>query len=311
MSDESAPPPESLHTELADLRRQLIALCQENQRLRASEERYQQLVELLPDPVIVHNGKVVLFANPAAARLYGVSHPQAMIDLPITRLVSPHEQSSVRERVQAVLAGQQVPVTEEQLLRQDGTSYWAEVTSTPLIYQDQRAAQVIVRDISERKQAEARLRQQNIFLTLLQEAVIQVLASADLNSVLRTIAQHAGQLLETPHVVIGLVDETRNHLDRTVGLGLLTQSLGTNLQPGEGLVGQVWLTGQPLIVNDYDLWSQHTTTFHPRTIRAVAGVPLIIEHQVIGVLSLAHHFETGRTFTPDDVSRLLMLRSIR
>ena len=51
-----------------------------------------------------------------------------------------------------------LPTLEEKFLRLDGTEIDVEVRAAPLIYQGKPAMQAVVRDISERKQAEESLR---------------------------------------------------------------------------------------------------------------------------------------------------------
>ena len=44
--------------------------------LRKSEERYRRLVEFSPEAIAVHDGRKLLFINPAGARLFGASAPR-------------------------------------------------------------------------------------------------------------------------------------------------------------------------------------------------------------------------------------------
>jgi PAS domain S-box-containing protein len=101
-----------LIAELIELRRQSVSAAAEIQRLRNSEERYHQLIELSPDAIIVHNGREVLFANPTAAQLIGAATPREMIGYPISKLVAPSDYAIVVERMRQVLAGVPVPLEE-------------------------------------------------------------------------------------------------------------------------------------------------------------------------------------------------------
>jgi len=76
------------------------------------------------------------------------------------------------------------------------------------------------------------------------------------------------------------------------------------LGPGEGLVGKVWQTGQPWMIDDYDAWSDRAPDFGYKLIRAVMGVPLKSDSQVVGVIGTAYGFESGRTFGEEEVELL-------
>jgi len=66
----------------------------------------------------------------------------------------------VRARIQQLYEKkQQLPLAEAQLLRVDGTEFSAEVTAASFIHAGHPMAQVVARDISERKRAEMTLRE--------------------------------------------------------------------------------------------------------------------------------------------------------
>ncbi len=125
-----------------------------------SEERYRLLFDLSPDAIVVYQDGKVVFANPAAARLLGAATPEELIGRPMLDLVHPdyHNLVTTRSREQTVKAGP-VPIVEEKFIRLDGTSIDVEVTAAPFRYQGNPAVLVIVRDITERRQAQEALRQ--------------------------------------------------------------------------------------------------------------------------------------------------------
>jgi PAS domain S-box-containing protein len=292
-----------LIAELDQLRQECQQRTVEIQQLRDSEERYQQLIEHSPDAILVHNGREVLFANPAAARLVGAATPQDLIGYPASQLVSAADQPTVAARIRQVLNGVPVPFIEERIVRLNGEVFDAEVSSYPLIYQGQRAAQVLARDITARKQAERALRQHNEYLAALQETTLGLLARHDVDSVLENIAKHAGQMLDTEHVFIALVAPDQTHLEAKISLGALRTAADVQLKPGEGVAGIVWQTGQPLLVEDYDAWTSRSGTFAHNIIRSVIGVPLISGDRVMGVLGGGLDRATTRILTAADLDQ--------
>jgi signal transduction histidine kinase len=67
---------------------------------------------------------------------------------------------------------------------------------------------------------------------------------------------------------------------------------------GEGLIGQVILTGEPLIVDDYDHWPGRNPAYVNPNPRAV-GVPLKWQGKIIGGMSVRNHAKAP-PFTPND-----------
>jgi PAS domain S-box-containing protein len=125
---------------------------------QASWEQYRTLVELSPDPIVVHGGGRLLYANSAAARLFGAASPAELVGTEVLARVAPDFRPIVQARIRAVtMERQSVPLIEERWLRLDGRPVDVEVAAAALIFQDQPAVQVIARDISGRRQAEAEL----------------------------------------------------------------------------------------------------------------------------------------------------------
>ncbi len=123
--------------------------------LRASEERFQALVESLPDAVAVYSEGKVVFANPAAARLVGAPDVAALLGRSIMDFVHPDSRELAIARSRRVLTEQiQLPFMEEKFLRIDGTPIDVEIATTGLRFAGRSSVQVIIRDIRERKQAE-------------------------------------------------------------------------------------------------------------------------------------------------------------
>lgn len=119
--------------------------------LRESEERYRQLIELCPDAIFVQADSHLVFANQAALRMFGAKTTDELFGRPISDLVCPAYRETVTDRMAQLRQGHPVPPIEEQFLRLDNTVIDVEVAAIPFIYKGQLAAQVVVRDISERK----------------------------------------------------------------------------------------------------------------------------------------------------------------
>jgi diguanylate cyclase (GGDEF)-like protein/PAS domain S-box-containing protein len=139
--------------------RMLASLERANQGLRAVEKRYQDLIELSPSGVLVHAEWKLVFANAAAARMFGAASPEALLGRDVFGLVHPDSRVLVRGRAQRYIAhGLAAPEGEQKLLRVDGSVFEGAVTSAPIQYEGRPAVLAIVNDITARKAAEERYR---------------------------------------------------------------------------------------------------------------------------------------------------------
>jgi PAS domain S-box-containing protein len=122
--------------------------------LAESERRYRELVELSPDAIFIQTEGKIAFINPAGVKLFGATRPEELLGLPALDLIHPDFKEIVAERMQ-VLRDEKTPVPriEEQYLRLDGSIVDVEVAVAPFVFQGKLGAQVMVRDITERKRA--------------------------------------------------------------------------------------------------------------------------------------------------------------
>jgi len=129
-----------------------------SQSLRESEERYQRLVELSPDAIIVHTEGSIVFVNGAGVRLLAATSSGELIGKPIINFVHADYRESVRKRIDQTLHENiEVPFAEEKFVRVDGVEIQVEVGAVPFIYENEPAVQVVARDISARKLIEEKL----------------------------------------------------------------------------------------------------------------------------------------------------------
>ncbi|MBW3585689.1 MAG: EAL domain-containing protein, partial [Cyanobacteria bacterium 0813] len=126
--------------------------------LQESEERYRRLVELSPEAIAVHSEGKIAYINAAGAKLLGASSPEALIGFPVLHFVHPNYVEIATERIRLVeIENQPLDLAEQKLIRFDGQIIDVEVAGIPATYQGSTAAQIIIRDVTERKRVERQL----------------------------------------------------------------------------------------------------------------------------------------------------------
>jgi PAS domain S-box-containing protein len=128
------------------------------EQLVESEERYRYMIDHSPDAILVHADGRFVFANQAAAELLAAESPSALVGLPIETIVHPDYRELAGDRAALEQRGQAVPLLEEKFIRLDGREIFVEVAGMPVRYENRAAGQIVVRDISRRKEAEEHLR---------------------------------------------------------------------------------------------------------------------------------------------------------
>jgi PAS domain S-box-containing protein len=134
---------------------------QTKEALLESEDRYRQLVEMSPDSIAIHQQGRIVYINTAGVKLFGAQNTQEMIGKSVLDLVHPDYRNNVIQRIEKTLIGENTPYYEEKFLKLDGTPMDVGVTAIPSVFQGKEATQVVVHNISERKRAEAEIKQKN------------------------------------------------------------------------------------------------------------------------------------------------------
>lgn len=122
--------------------------------LLESEERYRQIVDLNPDAVLVHVNRKIVFASQAAANMFGASELSDLVGREITDLIPAREQAHAAEQREHIRTQGVVPLESVPRTRLDGTEFMVDVIGSPYIWDGAPAVLIIMRDITERIEAE-------------------------------------------------------------------------------------------------------------------------------------------------------------
>lgn len=170
------------------------------QALVESEARYRTLVEHAPDAILVVREGTVAYANPAAVALTGASSAADLVGLPARRLLVPPFLKAIRA---AILGGREPSSAraEERLARLDGATLDVEVSALPYLSGEKPAILLILRDVTERKRAEAEIRRQAGQLRLLLDQLPVLVWATDADLRVTSVLGARAGLTPTPDSV--------------------------------------------------------------------------------------------------------------
>src|SRR5579872_4179157 len=143
--------------------------------LAESEHRFRELVEALPDAILVHSENKVVFVNPFCVRLLAAAGPDQLLGRDISGIIGPEYLPAIRSRIQACYAtGTASPPTESTVIACDGSSVDIEAVAIPINWNGAPAIEVVMRDIRKRKRAEQEAHDWQKRLELAQKAGLQI-----------------------------------------------------------------------------------------------------------------------------------------
>ncbi len=144
-------------------RRALLSVVED---LKASEvqareaaDRYRLLVTHAPDAIFVNREDRVVLANQACVALFGAATEQDLLGKSPYELFHGDDHEAVREGIGSMRDDHVAVATrEERIVRLDGRVVDVEVSASPFVEQGIVSIHVILRDITDRKLAQAALR---------------------------------------------------------------------------------------------------------------------------------------------------------
>lgn len=147
---------------------------------RAAESRYRRLVDVSPDGIIVHRDDRILFANAAATRIFDATAPNIVLDTPLSRFFPSRPATSADGRLSA---GQVLPRAQYRFTGLGGQTVDVESTGVVIDFDGGLATLRVIRDISDRVQAERALQESRTRYQEVVESVNEVIFQTDLAGV--------------------------------------------------------------------------------------------------------------------------------
>ncbi|MDR7606065.1 MAG: GAF domain-containing protein [Armatimonadota bacterium] len=159
-------------------------------------------------------------------------------------------------------------------------------------------------ELTRRRDAEARLRRRQELLEALHDTAHGLLSGLGTGELLHAIVQRACQLLGSGHGNLYLVED--GVLRCRVGLGAMAWAgrEGLQVRRGEGMVGRVWETGQPLVVEDYSRWPERLPDPRFDSLGSAVTVPLFASGHFVGAFSVARD-RSAPAFTAEEIETVV------
>ncbi|HKL20614.1 MAG TPA: PAS domain S-box protein, partial [Tichowtungia sp.] len=151
---------------------------EKNRQLYNSEERLRTIFQNSPDAIFIESEDgIVLDANPAACSFHGLSYHE-LIGTNVFDLVPGDQRENVKNNFPKWFSGE-LRRYEGMSMAADGRDVPVEVIGTPLRYEGQTAVLLLVRDMTDREQAEQALRKSEMRYRGLIEVQSSLIARID------------------------------------------------------------------------------------------------------------------------------------
>jgi signal transduction histidine kinase/HAMP domain-containing protein len=171
-----------------------------------------------------------------------------------------------------------------------------------------KANELLEQEIDERARVEEDLRWQNEYLGALHATTREISAELELSKLLQAIMERAVNLVGASGGELAIFDLEKQLLEIVISYNTEEDYTGTCLTLGEGAMGTVALTQQPLIIEDYLNWEGRSPKYADAVLHATLAAPLLVSGRLVGAISIADA-DPKRRFTQEDVVLLNLLIS--
>lgn len=163
--------------------------------LRESEERYRRLADLNPEALFVQVDGRIVYANAAMLRLYRATAKEDLIGRSVFEVVHPDSHAIAQARSDRIRrSGDSQPLVEQRWRRLDGSIVEVEVASAMVTWRGGTGIQVVTRDLTERKRAEADLRRREAHLASILATVPDAMIVIDARGIMQSFSTTAERL---------------------------------------------------------------------------------------------------------------------
>jgi len=273
--------------------------------LRESEARFRAIFEQAAVGVSefdIATGRF-LAVNRRLCELVGMKEEE-MLASTFHAITHPDDRQLHRDEVALLEAGKIRNLTlEKRYIRKDGEIIWVSVTVSPLRKTGETSERnlAVIQDISERMRMQAQNERHATQLKDLHETSIELTSELNLNTLLRSIAQRALNLIGGTYCYCYLYQPEVDMLEMVAMAGQTLFPGRATRRRGESFVGHIWETGAPLLLDDYNSWPGRDREYDHYPSRALVGVPIHWGEEFLGVISIIASLPHRYTQADSDV----------
>ena len=200
----------SMATHARELEQEITERKRVEAALRESEARYKTLFEQANDAILLEDeNKKIIDVNHRACQLFGYARKE-ILSMKMSDLGTKDTHLGLPHQIHATTNAAQDTVFETMALHRDGAQIPIEVTLAPLTERENKFFLSIVRDITERKQAEQFLQHRNEELAALNTAAQSLSTTLQLDKLLECVLDGLQQMIPYDAASISLL-HTTNH----------------------------------------------------------------------------------------------------
>ncbi len=289
-----------------------------NETLRRAEEKYRSIIQNLQFGLVeVDLKERITFINDAMCEATGYSREELMGKV-ASEILTDKEMRRKIEEQHGLRENDQSSVYPAEVLKKDGSKLYALISGAPTYDSDKnRIGSIGIHvDITEQKQREIELRENQYFLSAINDFVTHLLDIDDIDGIAWEIAENVIEKFGFEDCVIYVWSEEKQCLEQKAAYGPKMQKGRRIVDPieikiGEGIVGTVAKTGKAEIISDTSKDPRYIIDDRARL--SELTVPIKADNKVIGIIDSEHpergffnqkHLDTLMTIANLSASRL-------
>jgi diguanylate cyclase (GGDEF)-like protein/PAS domain S-box-containing protein len=194
--------------------------------------------------------------------------------------------------------------------KKDGSIYFESAIISPIadLNGDTTHYLAVKEDITERKRAEEKLRQQNEYFSILHQITLDLLNRRDMNELLQAIVDRAVILLDAPFGELmlekdgELIVQTFTHNQKLLK--------GDRVSRADARLS--WLafdTKTPAVLDDYSTYSHRRDIYSKDSLHAIAELPVLVRDKCIGILAVGRS-KPGYVFSDTQINNGMLFAQL-
>lgn len=174
---------------------------------------YHSLIDLSPEAIVFHIKGEIIYANKAAANLFGSSSETEIIGKNLSMFVPEDHKEVIRKKIKFEKSNQCIEPILIKGKKKNGEEIILEALAGKVAYGGSEAAQIIIRDITQQKKAEEELKRLNRALTALIKINQALVVESDEQNFLKDVCK---LLIEEAGYSMAWIGFTSEDTDKTI-----------------------------------------------------------------------------------------------